>query len=274
MNSYSRTQMFFGALVALAIVAGIGYVFWQGAHKPGFGGEGAATTTTGTTTMQVSPTTVIVTTPGGSSYSVSQVPIANPPAVPAYKGTIVCPAGMPQEQCASIQSKDAAVIGKLQTKPTDASAWLQLGTLRKEAGDYQGATVAWDYFVALYPMNSAGYFNLADLYMNFVKDYPKAEANFLLAAKYAPGDTSIYADLFTLYTTTSYVPSHDAAENILKKGIAANPNAVNLQVTLARYYKSAGRATDAKAEYDAAIANAQAQGQTALAAQIQSEEQQ
>lgn len=272
MNSYSRTQLLLGFIIAVLVIGGIGYAFWQGAHKPGFRPESAATTTPGTTIMQVSPTIMIVTTPGGSSYTVAQVPISNPPAAPAYKGTITCPSDMSQEQCVSIQSQDATVVGKLNANPADSSAWIQLGTLREESGDYQGAVVAWNYVATLYPTNSAAYFNLGDLYMNFLKEYPKAEANYLLAMKYAPADTTIYTNLFTLYTTTPYSPGVTAAEDILKRGIAANPKAVDLQVTLARYYKSLGRTADAKAQYDAAIANAKSQGQTALATQIQTEE--
>ena len=108
--------------------------------------------------------------------------------------------------------------------------------------------------------------------MNFLHDYTKAEANYLVGIKDAPSTTAFYKDLFSLYTTTSYKPSNTAAENILKQGISANPKSVDLQMTLARYYKSLGRAADAKAEYDAAIANAKSQNQSDLAAQIQAEE--
>jgi tetratricopeptide (TPR) repeat protein len=272
MNSYSRTQLLFGSLVAVVIILGVGYVFWQGAHKPGFHEQRAATTTAGTTTMQVSPTTMIVTTPGGSSYTITQIPISNPPAAPAYKGAVPCPSDMSGEQCASIQSQDAAIVGKLNASRTDFAAWIDLGMLRETTGDYQGAVTAWNYVAAIYPTNPAAFANLGDLYTNFTHDYAKADASYLAAIKDDPSDTSFYKNLFTLYTTTSYTPGATAAEDILKKGIAANPKAVDLQVTLARYYKTLGRTADAKVEYDAAIANAISQGQTALAAQIQQEE--
>jgi thioredoxin-like negative regulator of GroEL len=98
-----------------------------------------------------------------------------------------------------------------------------------------------------------------------------ANTNYLAAIKINPGQPDFYRALFTLYTTTSYKPTATAAEDILKAGIAANAKAVDLQVLLARYYKSAGRASDAAAEYAVAVSNAQSQGNQPLATQIQQE---
>ena len=66
----------------------------------------------------------------------------------------------------------------------------------------------------------------------------------------------------------SYKPSNTAAEDILKKGIAANPNAVDLQYLLAQYYKKLGRAPEAQSMFTAAADSATRQGKTDLAAQI------
>lgn len=260
---------YFVLIVAIALVGAVGiYLISRSAQPAGVvvGGSSATSTTT-----MVSSTTEIVTTPGGGTYTITQIPISNPPAAPAYKGAITCPSTMSSDQCASIQSQDAVVVSHLSTSTTDFAAWVDLGTLRKEVGDYQGAASAWTYLTQVYPSNATAYANLGDLYANFLQEYPQAEANWLEAIKLNPNDTNPYKDLFTLYTTTSYHPSANSAVNILKQGIAANPNAVDMQVMLARYYKSQGDTTDAEAEYQAAIANAQSQGQTSLAAQIQTE---
>jgi tetratricopeptide (TPR) repeat protein len=273
MDSQSRNQIIGFALVAIAAVIVGGYVLWQGAHHQGFGNTQTATTTSGTTTtMQISSTTEIVTTPTGQSYTVTQLPIKNAPPAPAFKGAISCPSDMAPEVCTNIQTRDATIVARLQKSSTDFAAWVDLGTLRKIAGDYPGAIAAWNYVVALYPSNATAYYNLGDLYQNSLKDYAKAEVNYLLAIKYAPSDPGSYENLFTIYTTTSYKAGTTAAADILKKGIVANPKSVDLQVMLARYYKSQGNSTAAKAEYDAAIQNAQSQGQASLAAEIQKEE--
>jgi tetratricopeptide (TPR) repeat protein len=179
---------------------------------------------------------------------------------------------MTDTACAQLKARNATLVAQIAANETDAAAWINLGALRKINNDYRGAEAAWIYVTKLYPSNSTAYANLGDLYMNFLHDYTRAETNYLLATKYAPTDASLYQTLFTLYTSTSYKPSATAAEDILKKGIAANPRAIDLEVVLARYYKSLGRIADAKVQYDAAIANAKSQGQTALAAQIHEEE--
>lgn len=271
MNSYSRSQLIVGVIVAIVIVAGVGYVFWQGAHKPGFRDQGNATTTAGTTTTQTGPNSLTVSGPDGGGYTITQVPIEDAPKAPPYKSGLTCSTSMSKEQCATIQGQDATAVARIETNVTDFAAWVQLGALREEVGDYQGAATAWGYVKSLYPTNPTVYLNLADLYTNFLKDYAKGEQYYLSAMKYLPTDTSIYANLFTVYTTTSYKPSASAAEDILKKGIAANPKAIDLPVTLARYYKSLGRSADAQAQYNAAIANAKAAGNTDVAAQIEVE---
>lgn len=252
------------ALSALIVIGG-GYVLWQKSRTAGTGTQTSATSTTATSTgFNVAPS--------APAYTITQVPITSRTEAPDYKSTITCASGVATSVCEQLKSQDAVIVAKLDANPTDFRAWIDLGSMREAAGDYQGAISAWGYVEKLYPANPTAYLNLADLYLNYLKDYPKAEASYLLAAKYAPTDSDIYANLFTLYTTTSYKPSATAAEDILKKGIAASPKSVNLQVLLARYYKSLGRTADAKVEYDAAIANAKAQGQTALAAEIQAEE--
>lgn len=173
--------------------------------------------------------------------------------------------------CTNDKALDAKIIQRLDANITDIPAWTDLGTVRVETGDYTGALSAWNYLAKLVPNSSGPYYNLGELYMTYIKDYPKAEANFLKALQFSPKDTSIYTKLFSLYTDTSYKPTATAAEEILRKGIMANPNAIDLQVVLARYYVSLGRATDAKTAYDAAIATAERTGNTSLSAQIKAE---
>jgi len=150
-------------------------------------------------------------------------------------------------------------------------ALLALGLKNKQAGDYAGAAAAWQRASALYPANIVSFNNLGDLYMNFLPNYPAAESNYLREITNLPVDINAYRALFELYTY-HYKQGTPAAEDILKKGAAANPKAYDLQVLLARYYRDSGRTANARAMYEAAAANARAQGLTELAAQIQQEE--
>lgn len=269
MNS-TQTRYVAGGVIVVILLAIAAYVFWQGAHKPGFQPSATTATTSATTTTQISSTTVVVSGPSGT-YTITQLPDSTTPPAPPYKAAIICPSTMSQDQCASIQTKDASIIATLNKNQTDSGSWITLGTLRKEVGDYTGAATAWKYVTELYPTSPIAFLDLGDLYMNFAHDYPKAEANLLAAIKVQASNPAAYEDLFSLYTTTSYKPSSTAAEDILKKGVANNPKAINLQIDLARYYEKLGRINDANVEYDAAIQNAQSQGETQLAQQLQAE---
>lgn len=159
----------------------------------------------------------------------------------------------------------------IQEFPTDFNTWIDVGVQYKNGGDYVMAVKVWDYASKKWPSNVISFNNLGDLYMNYTHEYAKAEKNYLADINIKPEDINGYSTLFELYTATSYHPSATSAEDILKKGIAANPNAFDLRVTLARYYKAAGRTADAKVQYDAAIAGAKAAGKNDVAAQIQQE---
>lgn len=165
-------------------------------------------------------------------------------------------------------AKTQAVVIK---DPLSFNEWIFLGNDNLIAGNYAIAQEYWEYVSLRWPTNQASFNNLGDLYMNYLKDYAKAEKNWLQAVKNKADDPGVYKNLFTLYSETSYKPTNTAAEDILKKGIAANPRAVNLQYDLAVYYKKLGRTADAKSMYQAAIDNANNQGQTQLAAQIKTE---
>lgn len=258
-------------LIAIAIATYL-YMHHVATTTPTTNKTSAASSTIPNVQINLAPTTS-ATSPSGT-YTVKAIPLSsgtNAPAVPNYKKSFTCIASISAAQCATLQSQAVTLEVAIAKNNQDLLAWINLGTVHKTAGDYQSAIIYWQYMANMYPTNPVAFSDLADMYMNFVKDYPKAEANYFAAIKAYPIDPSAYKNLFVLYTTTSYTGGVGAAEAILKQGITANPKAVDLEVTLARYYKSLGRTADAKAEFDVAIKNAQAQGNTALASQIQQE---
>lgn len=114
--------------------------------------------------------------------------------------------------------------------------WIQLGLLKKVIGDYEGARDAWEYAGAIRPENSVSFANLGELYWRYLPDYPRAEKNFLTAIKNMPDDSSTYTSLSDLYYY-SYSEKKDQADDILLKGIAANPKDSNLMRWLASLYE-------------------------------------
>lgn len=262
-----QARIVVSVILAAVVLAAI-YLLVRPMRQQGGGPAAPAASTTPATNIPITASTTVI---HANGYTITRITDTNTVTVPSYKDAITCPNDMSQTECSSVRTRDAAVVAKLNTNATDYASWLTLGMLRKDVGDYQGAVAAWSYVTKLYPKDQVAFDNLGDLYANFIKDYAKADANWLAAIKIKTNDPAPYRDLFTLYTTTSYRPSANAAENILKQGIAANPKAVDLQVLLARYYKAAGRIADASAEYDAAIGNANAQGLTSLAAELATE---
>jgi tetratricopeptide (TPR) repeat protein len=152
----------------------------------------------------------------------------------------------------------------------DLRAQNNLALQRKAAGDYAGAIEIWNRAGVTYPGNIISFNNLGDLYLTILKDYPKAEKAYLQVVKNSPGQLNGYLTLYEIYTQTT-LKSEIAAKSILEQGIAANPKAFDLMVKLARIYREAGQNTQARAQYEAAIAAATANGQASAAASIQSE---
>jgi len=229
-----------------------------------------STAVASSTSVALGPDTSAVLSTTGGGYTVTSLPVSNTPATPEYTKSLVCTPSVPAETCTTIKQRAAAAAASISKNKLDVNAWIILGNMRKQAGDYTGAAAAWQYVSIISPTNIVSFNNLGDLYMNFLKDYPKAESNYLIQIKNKSDDANAYRSLFTLYSEL-YKKGTSSAEDILKKGIVANTKAIDLQVTLADYYKSQGRTAEAKAAYEAAIKSAQSQGQTSLAAQIQQE---
>lgn len=147
---------------------------------------------------------------------------------------------------------------------------IQLGTERKAVGDYEGAARAWIEAGNTFPSNVVSFNNLGDLYLNFIKDYPKAETAYLKVIQNDPRQINAYRQLVDIYTWTT-LKSDTNKENILTQGITANPQAFDLMVLLARHYKGVGRTIEARTQYEAAVAAATAAGSASAAASIQAE---
>lgn len=253
------------SIILIAAVAALGAVYAYQEYAPAFSINTATTTSLGTSTPNFGL---------ASDGENGHINILSNKAVikaPDFTRPLVIKDKLTDAQKNVILKEYAKIQAVLQKDPMSFNEWIAMGSSNLIVGNYSAAKEYWEYASQQWGGNYVSYNNLGDLYMNYLKDFPKAEQNWLTAINNKPDDTNPYRNLFTLYTETSYKPTNSAAEDILKKGIAANPRAVDLQVLLARWYTKIDRTADAKATYEAAIQNALRQGQTALANNIKAE---
>lgn len=268
------------AIASAALLAFGGYLAWKNGSFnawPASSGEAAATSTpeAASTTSQTATTSAgasVTATAQGSDapYSMNVIPLEDRPAAPAYAAPLKYDASVSAAVRTTMEENFAATKALIKADPLDFNAWLGIGNLRLIAGDADGAKEIWDYVSKVWPTNEVSFNNLGDYYTNYHKDYAKAEANYRQAIKNRPGNATAYGNLYYLYQTVGYKRGA-AAEAVLKEGVAAVPSDINLKVQLARYYRDARRAVEAKAAYDAAISAASSEGYADLSAQLKTE---
>jgi tetratricopeptide (TPR) repeat protein len=258
-----NTNKIWAAAIAVIVIALIAIAFLQ---RPTI----SAPATNNSTTTPATATTTIGGITASGDFAVSPDVDTVELQIPDFRAPLKFSPDTQADVKAALQNAANTLIGRIADNGFDLEAWINLGTVRKMAGDYRGAETAWKFVTQAAPKNSIAYNNLGDLYANFLKDYPKAEQAYLTAIKYNPAEAGAYRDLSVLYAHL-YKKGTTAAEDILKKGVAAAPDSVDLHVLLARYYREAGRASDAKVQYDAAIAAALKAGQSGVAEQLRTE---
>jgi tetratricopeptide (TPR) repeat protein len=156
---------------------------------------------------------------------VELVPIENGTPPPSLESGIKINVTLEPAVEAAVRAKETALIADLKKTPTRLDLWLQLGVYRKIGGDYAGAEEAWMYVskVGNSEINYIAYGNLGNLYMDFLKDYAKAEANYKAAIAIKPTVIEYYRQLYVLYTSF-YKTNTRAAKDIIDAGLKANPN--------------------------------------------------
>jgi len=117
--------------------------------------------------------------------------------------------------------------------------WIQLGSIKKVIGDYEGARDAWEYASLIRPLNSVSFANLGELYWRYLPEFSKSENNFRISIKNKPDDVLTYISFSDLYYY-SYKEKKDLADDILLEGVAANPDDPNFPRALAALYERDG----------------------------------
>ncbi len=132
-----------------------------------------------------------------------------------------------EEERISINKKLSELSELISKDPKNISAWIDLGSYRKQGGDYEGARQAWNYVSQIYPMNFISFGNLGDLYGYYLKNPALAEKNFLKAIENGPTQVYLYFQTAEFYR--DIMKDKAKALAIAKRGLSKNPGNADLQ---------------------------------------------
>jgi len=119
----------------------------------------------------------------------------------------------------------------------DVSAYLDIGFYENELGDKDGAIAAYKAGIKADPKNELIMSNLAHIYEE-QKDYASAESYYKQIIGLNPKNVRAILDLGNLYKSYFKDRQSDIADVVGIKGLAANPNDLNLLGFLADFYGS------------------------------------
>jgi tetratricopeptide (TPR) repeat protein len=189
--------------------------------------------TTATSTPSAYLEDIVIQGPEGAIIEVVEVTMPDLNRPIEFKGVMADNAEVQQLMTEKIDT----VIASIQESGGTLNEWLDLGIYWKQVDDYEGAALAWEYASALRPSNHVSFTNLGNLYHLYLKDYKKAEENFLTAIANKPDHIIGYLELHSLYRD-SYTEKSDLADDILQQGLLANPGNEELEAALVLYNKT------------------------------------
>ena len=129
--------------------------------------------------------------------------------------------------------------------------WIQLGILKEEIKDYEGARQVLEFASQLNPKNFISYQNLGDLYGFYLKDPIKAEQNYLKSIENDLTNIDAYLNLSDVYWSGAK-EERAKIEGLLLRGIQVNlgDNQMPLMGRLSRYYEEIGDIKNAIVYYE------------------------
>ena len=117
-----------------------------------------------------------MTLPPGATIEETEVPNPSAIAAPNYRAALKIDASVSTDVRQALEAQHKETIRILNADPLNFSIWVNLGMLRKIAGDYRGAEEIWVYTSKQWPTSPVSFHNLTDLYQNFLKEPAKAQA--------------------------------------------------------------------------------------------------
>jgi len=163
-----------------------------------------ATSTTPNVTATSSSGKKII-TQGNSSYTIEQVSLNEgknfPKPIPDLNRTVTVSTSVAvaPETLAFSAQKIPVLQARLKKNLGDWSAWIDLGIYQKQAGDYLGAVISWQYAGRLAPTDYVSRGNLGNLYAYYLKDKVMAESYYKQAIAKGPTQTYLYVQLAEVY---------------------------------------------------------------------------
>lgn len=244
--------------IVVALFALLGGFFWS--QNRGVLSTSSQATTTPTIVIDPTATSTIQ-----NRYTIERVSEAptKAPVYPPLKRPL-----SPQATPTQIQAV-STTITSLEKNPNLLQLWMQLAALRFALKDYEGAVSIWE-FAAKQKVPGANE-SLGNTYANYLKDSTKAEQYYQKAIAENPTQAAYYRALAEFYVGQN---KNTQAEATLRAGIKAQPQAIDLQVLLARYLRTWGNILESNATYDAAALAAEKAGSTQLAESIRAEKEQ
>ncbi|MEK7662414.1 MAG: hypothetical protein AAB355_02910 [Patescibacteria group bacterium] len=158
----------------------------------------------------------------------------------------------------------------IERSPKDSGLLIDLSMQYKVAGDYGKSLQALEYAAALSPDNYVIFHNMGDIYHYHLKDYKKAESNYLESIYLKPNVPNSHRSLYELYKFF-YTEKSSEIPKILKNAITSNPKNYDFVIILAQYYRDSGDKAQAIIYYDKALAEILKTGDEALEESVAAE---
>ncbi|OGF83063.1 hypothetical protein A3B18_02635 [Candidatus Giovannonibacteria bacterium RIFCSPLOWO2_01_FULL_46_13] len=177
---------------------------------------------------QMANNTASTTEENGNGAEISLIP--NRP-VPDLPWPVEIHAEVSEEAKKMLLENIEILTMSLRKDPQQYSYWMDLALFRKQAGDFNGARIAWEYASEMRPDDFIPRHNLGDLYTYDIVNLTKAEEYYKEAIKRQPTEIMVYQKLYEMYR---FKMKNDAkARAILEEGIAKNPqDSLRLEVIL------------------------------------------
>ncbi|MFC1731275.1 tetratricopeptide repeat protein [candidate division KSB1 bacterium] len=182
---------------------------------------------------------------------------------PELGRAVVMPERFSSEAIVILLNNIATLTEQLKEDSNSFHSWSDLAAQYKIIDDFEGAKEIWEFLITTAKENVGPYINLGNLYHYQLKDYEKAESAFKDALNINDKLEQAYSGLHELYRY-SYKIDTTLAVDILKEGVVAIPDSVDLRMLLASYYTKLGMNDDARAVYEEVLIMANTAGDTNL----------
>lgn len=206
------------AIVVLVIILISTYFIFDKKSEVSTNNEQIATTTTDGTGS--------VSAQGQGGYTIEPVEFEDtlPKPIPNLNREVSVSVGaiITPEATASATPKIKSLQEILKKNPADFNSWISLGIHQKQAGDYEGARISWEYASKLAPSDHISLGNLGNLYAYFIKDNTKAESYYKQAINRGPTQVNLYVQLAEVYV--NFFSDKSKALAIINQGLTKVPN--------------------------------------------------